>query len=596
MKISSGMLRKVKRKVKHINLVDNLLSGSIPDKLGNCINLQTLALAITISKQRYPHHWVYGRFRGENWKSGSWGELSNWALGRLTLKEVQKSHSRLKTLTKQLQKSHLQLFSPVSSGSEIMVGESKNKVPIVRRSTRFGSDVAEQSPRRKSTRGKKNADKPTGQPVCQRKLRKGVRKVEKPNAQPVHQRNLRPRKSATVIIEDISSSEASEPQGPPQPKQVAELSRIFFCSRCGLSEATTQQTRKKKANNDDHGLSGSPKSVDPQNEQANLKAKRTKTAVSTPPLRKHSYSLRSGDSLWSGDGMDVSDEVNKGTTSTYADIDRGDVDDDANESTVNQQRPTPADLLPESFNDEKPVNVTWGESNPHLYTSWIRATVLQHQSPVRIVKFRLHPPQVKKFGGSEFRRCGEKVRVPSTAVEAVEHSSSSPDLDIGGCGGPMVDDPNTTILVPDEDENYVVNGGKRVRKISHKIRGVYTPDARLKGLFESDKKPEYKSLAMPSRGVFRKLVGILSENLAGIHGFQSTTIMNPKLDITPAVGRYLCEHKDWRPAAKFMEIHANGGGKEEMSKIVDSLVDLFHEKYAMDCYEEFIGNVTLANQ
>ncbi|KAL0742205.1 hypothetical protein Bca4012_083718 [Brassica carinata] len=298
------------------------------------------------------------------------------------------------------------------------------------------------------SRGKKNADKPTGQPVCQRKLRKGVRKVEKPNAQPVHQRNLRPRKPATVIIEDISSSEASEPQGPPQPKQVAELSRIFFCSRCGLSEATTQQTRKKKANNDDHGLSGSPKSVDPQNEQANLKAKRTKTAVSTPPLRKHSYSLRSGDSLWSGDGMDVSDEVNKGTTSTYADIDRGDVDDDANESTVNQQRPTPADLLPESFNDEKPVNVTWGESNPHLYTSWIRATVLQHQSPVRIVKFRLHPPQVKKFGGSEFRRCGEKVRVPSTAVEAVEHSSSSPDLDIGGCGGPMVDDPNTTILVP----------------------------------------------------------------------------------------------------------------------------------------------------
>ncbi|KAG2304511.1 hypothetical protein Bca52824_033162 [Brassica carinata] len=66
----------------------------------------------------------------------------------------------------------------------------------------------------------------------------------------------------------------------------------------------------------------------------------------------------------------------------------------------------------------------------------------------------------------------------------------------------------------DEDENYVVSGGKRVRKISQKIRGVYTPDARLKGLFTSDKKPEYKPLVKPSRGVFRKFVGILSENLA----------------------------------------------------------------------------------
>ncbi|KAG2330388.1 hypothetical protein Bca52824_001568 [Brassica carinata] len=36
-----------------------------------------------------------------------------------------------------------------------------------------------------------------------------------------------------------------------------------------------------------------------------------------------------------------------------------------------------------------------------------------------------------------------------------------------------------------EDSIYVASGGKRQRKISSKIRGVYTPDARLKGLFES---------------------------------------------------------------------------------------------------------------
>ena len=39
----------------------------------------------------------------------------------------------------------------------------------------------------------------------------------------------------------------------------------------------------------------------------------------------------------------------------------------------------------------------------------------------------------------------------------------------------------------DDEENYVQSGAKRVRKISHKIGGVYTPDARLKGLFKSDK-------------------------------------------------------------------------------------------------------------
>ncbi|KAG2313919.1 hypothetical protein Bca52824_017041 [Brassica carinata] len=80
--------------------------------------------------------------------------------------------------------------------------------------------------------------------------------------------------------------------------------------------------------------------------------------------------------------MDVSDEVNKATTSSYADIDGGDIDDDANESTVNQQRPIPADLLPVRFKDEKPVNVMWGESNPHLYTSGIRATATDSATSV----------------------------------------------------------------------------------------------------------------------------------------------------------------------------------------------------------------------
>ena len=51
-------------------------------------------------------------------------------------------------------------------------------------------------------------------------------------------------------------------------------------------------------------------------------------------------------------------------------------------------------------------------------------------------------------------------------------------------------------------------------------------------------------------------------------------------------------------AAKFMEIHANGGRKEEMSKIDDSLVDRFREQYqyVMNCYEKIVGNVIVVNQ
>ena len=49
-------------------------------------------------------------------------------------------------------------------------------------------------------------------------------------------------------------------------------------------------------------------------------------------------------------------------------------------------------------------------------------------------------------------------------------------------------------------------------------------------------------------------------------------------------------------AAKFIEMHANGDGKEEMSLITDKIVDIFREKYAMDCYEEFVGDFRVANE
>lgn len=48
-------------------------------------------------------------------------------------------------------------------------------------------------------------------------------------------------------------------------------------------------------------------------------------------------------------------------------------------------------------------------------------------------------------------------------------------------------------------------------------------------------------------------------------------------------------------AAKFMEIHANGSGKAEMSQITDKTVERFREQYAMDCYEDFVGDFKLQN-
>ncbi|CAN6974320.1 unnamed protein product [Brassica rapa subsp. trilocularis] len=49
-------------------------------------------------------------------------------------------------------------------------------------------------------------------------------------------------------------------------------------------------------------------------------------------------------------------------------------------------------------------------------------------------------------------------------------------------------------------------------------------------------------------------------------------------------------------AANFMEMHSNGDGKEEMSLITDIVVDKIREQYAMDCYEEFVGDYRVANE
>nr|VDD61344.1 unnamed protein product [Brassica oleracea] len=64
----------------------------------------------------------------------------------------------------------------------------------------------------------------------------------------------------------------------------------------------------------------------------------------------------------------------------------------------------------------------------------------------------------------------------------------------------------------DVDSEEVGSGGKRHRMRSSKISGVYTPDPRVKKLFKSEEKVEYKPIAKTNRTQFKKFAKILREN------------------------------------------------------------------------------------
>ncbi|CAN7047523.1 unnamed protein product [Brassica oleracea var. botrytis] len=64
----------------------------------------------------------------------------------------------------------------------------------------------------------------------------------------------------------------------------------------------------------------------------------------------------------------------------------------------------------------------------------------------------------------------------------------------------------------DADSEDVGSGGKRHRMRSNKISGVYTPDPRVKKLFKSEEKVEYKPIAKTNRTQFKMFTEILREN------------------------------------------------------------------------------------
>ncbi|CAF1944842.1 unnamed protein product [Brassica napus] len=247
----------------------------------------------------------------------------------------------------------------------------------------------------------------------------------------------------------------------------------------------------------------------------------------------------------------------------------------------------------------------------------------------------------------------------------------------------------------DADSEDVGSGGKRHRMRSRKISGVYTPDPRVKKLFKSEEKVEYKPIAKTNRTQFKKFAKILRENPEQCRGiylqkermvildqyfiktiqsnWSAFSAYNDKLQFEwgKNVAQYvtgkskgqkmklglgrdvdtvytpmnwggdhwvgLCiklteghvtvfdsyvphtenEVKEglriysWSRAegiyhnkrggdcgacaAKFIEMHA-AGLTEEMSRITDEDVDRFQEQYAMDCYEEFVGDAKVNNE
>ncbi|KAG5375819.1 hypothetical protein IGI04_040415 [Brassica rapa subsp. trilocularis] len=64
----------------------------------------------------------------------------------------------------------------------------------------------------------------------------------------------------------------------------------------------------------------------------------------------------------------------------------------------------------------------------------------------------------------------------------------------------------------DADSEDVGSGGKRHRMRSNKIYGVYTPAPRVKKLFKSEEKVEYKPIAKTNRAQFKKFAEILRKN------------------------------------------------------------------------------------
>ncbi|CAN7076469.1 unnamed protein product [Brassica oleracea var. botrytis] len=175
-----------------------------------------------------------------------------------------------------------------------------------------------------------------------------------------------------------------------------------ICSHLGVSPPNVHHTRKRKAVDDNHGLSDSPKTVGIQKQRPPRKSRRTKSTVTKPATKIHSYPLRSADGLQEPRTPyavpDESNSENSVTTVTvynplifvrprsYVSPTKSGID----------QPPCISDWTPtKRFHDKKPVTVTWKKSNPHVYNSGkivpASETPPSAAYPDSVPKFTIHP-------------------------------------------------------------------------------------------------------------------------------------------------------------------------------------------------------------
>ncbi|KAF2572686.1 hypothetical protein F2Q70_00005041 [Brassica cretica] len=366
-----------------------------------------------------------------------------------------------------------------------------------------------------------------------------------------------------------------------------------ICSHLGVSPPNVHNTLKMKADDDNHGLSDSPKTVGIQKQWPPRKSRRASSTVTKPTKKIHCYPLRSADGLQNSQG-------NIGCTPPYFNKESGADYDCAHDRTppfdehVNYQEPRTPYAVPDESNSENPV------------------TTVTVYNPLIFVRPQSYVSPTKEE--EKYESCKENISIDSQLQE---------------------EQPGAVETLPgsdtDEDDNSVESGGKRLRKKSQKICGVDTPDARLNGLFMSEKKTEYMPLPKISRAIFKKQIQIKTSHIVtncffldiATPGKWLSDEMTPVLKSLPYIleqyvgytvyqisegvrfyswnrveGIYHNKRGgDCAPcAAEFMEMHSNGDGKEEMRLITDKVVDKFREQYVMDCYEEFVGDYRVANE
>ncbi|KAG2298597.1 hypothetical protein Bca52824_035069 [Brassica carinata] len=388
-------------------------------------------------------------------------------------------------------------------------------------------------------------------------------KDEKCDPVPAHQQNLRPRKPVVVNIEESSSSGDSEPPGPPQSgrfthedlkplmlvhfeklsNQIYEMGRNI-CRGLGLPEETIHSSCKRKASDDHHRQSASPTSIGLQTQRPARREPKETTQHQNRERRVRKTRVTMFDFMQETRTLNAAEDAQQQETPSTAVVLYEDVLCEYRNQAFCRSSRLPSQV---------------GESNPHLYRS-VGIVCSIHPS------WKANPSSKGKVASTGSEDGGvplsqqlstEKNQTPYVGHASGETSNlevpntgeklakvPSPTVEDGGQDPPIVEETNpefpameeegrydscredmstdtqmqeklgNPVSETEEDSSFVPSCGKRQRKRSNKIGGVYTLDGRVKKLFESEKKVEYRPIAKTNRAVYKKFSEILRENPA----------------------------------------------------------------------------------